>query len=110
MATSLLQPQQSAPLAATLTDIYTVGVGTSAVISTLKVCNRSATATTFRIAVRPDGDAIANGHYQYYDVNIGGYDTFSATEGWTLTAGDVVSVYATDATLSFTLYGQEVTS
>jgi len=98
---------QSSPGAASLTDLYTVPALTSTVCSSITVANRSATATSFRIAVRPAGAAIANQMYLYYDVTLAGNDTFVATIGITLATTDVVSVYATLATLSFNLYGQE---
>jgi hypothetical protein len=110
MATTTLKVLgQSAPSAATLTTIYTVPALTSAVASSITVCNRSATATTFRIAVRPAGAAIVNEHYLYYDVTLAGNDTFVATIGMSLGTTDEVSVYATLATLSFNLFGTEVT-
>lgn len=109
MATTLKVLGQVSPLAATLTTLYTVPGATSAVCTTLFVCNRSAVATSFRVAVRPGGAAISNEHYRYYDVAIAGNDTFAATVGITLAATDVVSVYATLATLSFNLDGQEIT-
>ena len=109
MANTIKVLGQSNPLAATLTTLYTVPVSTSTVCSTITVCNRSATATTFRIAVRPAGAGISNEHYLYYDIPIAGNDTFAATIGLTLAATDVVSVYATLATCSFNLFGQETT-
>jgi len=100
---------QSAPGAASLTTLYTVPASTSTVCSSIVVCNRSATATSFRVAVRPAGAAISNEMYLYYDVTLAGNDTFIATIGITLATTDIVSVYATLATLSFNLYGQEST-
>lgn len=105
---SLLVLGQVEPTAATLTTLYTVGASKEAVVSTLTVCNLSAVATSFRVAIRPAGAAIANKHYIYYDVTIAGNDTFAATFGVTLATTDVVSVYATLATLAFNLFGQEV--
>jgi hypothetical protein len=107
MAATIKVLGQSNPTATTLTTLYTVPASTSAVCSSLTICNRSATATTFRVAVRPAGAGISNEHYLYYDVTIAGNDTFIATIGMTLATTDVVSVYATLATLSFHLYGQE---
>jgi len=98
---------QSAPLAATLTTLYTVPALTSTVCSSIVVCNTSATPTTFSIAVRPAGAGIANQMYLYYLVTIAGNDTFVASIGISLATTDVVSVYATLATLSFNLFGQE---
>lgn len=98
---------QVAPGAASQTTLYTVPALTSTVCSSVVVCNRSATATSFRIAVQPGGAGLANQHYLYYDVTIAGNDTFIATIGITLATTDLISVYATLATLSFNLYGQE---
>ena len=100
---------QSSPSAATLTTLYTVPALASSVISSIVVCNISATPTSFRVAIRPIGAAISNEHYIYHDVVIAGNDTFIATVGLTLATTDVISVYATDATLSFNLFGTENT-
>ena len=107
MAVTIKVLGQSNPGATTLTTLYTVPAATSTVCSSITVCNRSATATTFRIAIRPAGAGISNEHYLYYDVTIAGNDTFIATIGITLATTDVVSVYSGAATLSFHLYGQE---
>lgn len=100
---------QSNPSATTLTDAYTVPALTTAVLSTLTVANRSGTATSFRISVAIAGAADTNAQYLYYDIAIGGNDTFAATLGITLGPADVVRVYATLATLSFNLFGIEST-
>lgn len=100
---------QSNPLAATLTDAYTIGAATSAIISSVVVANRSATATSFRISVAIAGAANDNKQYIYYDVAIAGNDTFVATIGIGLATTDVVRVYATLATLSFNILGVEIT-
>ncbi len=100
---------QTAPSAATLTDGYTVPGATSAVASTITVVNRSAVATAFRISVAIAGAADTVAQYLYYDMPIDGNDSFAATIGITLAATDVVRVYATLATLSFSLFGTETT-
>ena len=100
---------QSAPAATTLTTAYTVPATTEAIVSTITVCNRSATATQFRLAVRPAGAAISNEHYVAYDHAIGANETVALTLGFGLATTDVVSVYATLATLSFTVGGMEIT-
>lgn len=96
------------PLATTLTTGYTVPALTAAIISTIVIANRSV-ATAFRIAVRPAGAAISNEHYIAYDVAIGANESIALTLGITLEATDVVSVYATLATLSFNIFGVEKT-
>ena len=80
---------QSAPSATTNTDVYTVGAGKQAIVSTITVANRSASARTYRIAVRPSGATLANQHYIAYDVVIAANDTTALTLGITLTATDV---------------------
>jgi len=98
---------QSAPAATTNTTLYTVS-STSTVCSTLAVCNRGAT-TTFRVAVRPAGAALANQHYIIYDNYVNQYDSVFLTIGMSLSSTDVVTVYAGSDTLSFTLFGSEIT-
>jgi hypothetical protein len=99
---------QSAPSATTNTDVYTVGSGKQAIVSTITVCNRSASAKTYRIAIRPAGATIANQHYVAYDVTVAGNDTTPLTLGITLQATDVVTVYASTADLSFGVFGSEI--
>ena len=100
---------QSAPGAASLTTLYTVPGATSAIVSSITVCNQSATPTSFRIAIRPAGAGVAAQHYIAYDVPILANEPWSFTEGITLATTDVISVYATLATLSFNAFGQEIT-
>jgi hypothetical protein len=108
MATTYKVLAQSAPSATTNTDIYTVGSGKSAVVSTLTVCNRSAVAVTYRIAIRVAGAAIANEDYIAYDATVPANDSINLTLGITLAATDVVTVYASTANLSFNLFGSEI--
>lgn len=98
---------QSAPSATTNTDIYTVGASTETVISTIFVCNRSASPATYRIAVRPNGASLANQHYIAYDVTVGASDSTTITSGITMDAADVLTVYASTANLSFSVFGSE---
>ena len=107
MATTPKILGQSAPLATTLTALYTVPGATNATVSSVTVCNTSATPTTFRISVAPAGAGDALSQYLFYDVTIPGNDSFIATVGLTLEATDVIRVYATLATLSFSAFGIE---
>lgn len=100
---------QSKPSAATLTAAYTVPALTTATVSTITVANQSATATSFRISVAVNGAADTAAQYLYYDIAISGNNTFAATIGLTLGAGDVVRVYNTLATCSFNIFGVETT-
>jgi len=99
---------QSSPIATTDTDVYTVPSATSAVVSTISVCNRSAVIVTYRIAVRPAGASIANQHYIAYDVTLAASDTTALTLGVSLATTDVVTVYASTANLTFNIFGSEI--
>lgn len=108
MATTYKVLGQSQPSATTLTDLYTVPSATSAVCSTLVVCNMGA-STTYRVAVRVAGAAITNKQYIVYEATLNQYDSTMLTLGVTLAATDKVSVYAGTADVSFNLYGSEIT-
>lgn len=107
MATTYKVLGQSAPSATTNTDLYTVPSATSAVCSTLAICNRG-TSTLFRVAVRPAGATLANEHYVVYDSAISDGDAVFLTLGISLATTDVVTVYANTANVSFSLFGSEV--
>lgn len=98
---------QSNPSATTATTLYTVPSATSAVCSTLAVCNQGV-STTIRVAVRPAGASLAAAHYIVYEAALAANDSMFMTLGVTLAATDVVTVYAGTATVSFSLFGQEI--
>jgi hypothetical protein len=108
MASTYKVLAQSAPSATTNTDVYTVGSGKSAVVSTITVCNRAATAATYRIAIRVAGATLANEDYIAYDASVPANDSIALTLGITLAATDVVTVYASSANTSFNLFGSEI--
>jgi glucose-6-phosphate dehydrogenase assembly protein OpcA len=99
---------QSNPSATTATSLYTVPSATSTVVSTITVCNQSSSAGTYRIAVRPAGASLAAQHYLAYDVAIAGNDTTALTLGITLATTDVITVYASSASMSFSAFGSEI--
>ena len=108
MATVYKVLAQSNPSATTATTLYTVPASTSTVISTITVCNQAASAGTYRIAVRPAGATLAASQYVAYDVAIAANDTTALTLGITLATTDVVTVYASSATMSFAAFGSEL--
>lgn len=100
---------QSNPAATTLTTLYTVPASTSTIISTLSVANLSASAITFRVAIRPAGATVANQHYVAYDAAVAANDSVFLTLGVSLAATDVVSVFASTANVAFAAFGSEIT-
>jgi hypothetical protein len=99
---------QENPSATTLTSLYTVPASTSTVVSTITIANLANASGTFRVAVRPAGASIVNKHYIAYDITIAALDTLTLTLGITLGTTDVLSVYASSATMAFAAYGSEI--
>jgi hypothetical protein len=99
---------QSSPSATTVTDLYTVPSATSTVCSSISICNRGATQTTFRISISAGGVLTTNKDYLYYDVTLAGNDTFIATIGVTLATTDKIRVYSGNSNLSFQVWGTEI--
>jgi hypothetical protein len=110
MARTLRPLGQSAPGAAVLTDIYTVGAGTTSIVSSVIIADRGGTATTFRLGVAPGGEADDPKHYLAYDSAIDANDSVDYTIGATLQAGDVIRGRGAVETLSFNVFGEEIGS
>ena len=108
MATTYKVLGQSNPSATTATTLYTVPSSTSTVVSTISICNQAGTSASYRIAVRPAGATLAAQHYLAYDIAIAANDTTALTLGVTLATTDVITVYASSATLSFSAFGSEI--
>jgi glucose-6-phosphate dehydrogenase assembly protein OpcA len=108
MATTYKVLGQSNPSATTATTLYTVPSSTSTVVSTISICNQAGSTASYRIAVRPAGATLAAQHYLAYDIYIAANDTTALTLGITLATTDVVTVYASSATLSFSAFGSEI--
>tara|TARA_A100001201_G_C4094171_1_gene203119 strand:+ start:934 stop:1263 length:330 start_codon:yes stop_codon:yes gene_type:complete len=100
---------QVADASANDVELYLVGSGKEAVVSTIVVCNRESATNTFRIATKTDNSAVANTDYVAYDSSIAGNDTITLTLGVTLETGAEISVGASDANVTFQAYGTEIT-
>ena len=96
------------PAATTLTTLYTVPGATSTTVSSIAICNQAAADATFRISIQIAAAADNAKQYIYYDTTVEANDTFVATVGLTLATTDVVKIYASSGTLSFTAYGVEI--
>jgi len=99
---------QLIPAAFNLETLYTVPADTQAVISSVMVCNIS-TTDSFLIAVVPDGQSYGNERNIYYNIEITAANTFTATVGLTLGAGDSIQVLSILGNLTFAAFGQEIT-
>ena len=99
---------QSNPSATTSTTVYTCPSATQTVVSLINVCNRSATPTSFRVSVDVNAGGDSNEDYLAYDVPIGANEVIQLAKGVTLDASDLIRVYATLATLTFSVFGEEI--
>ena len=111
MATSYKTLGQLDLTSSTLTTLYTCPASTETVVSTVIIANRAASADTFRLALRTEGDAISSKHWLAYDVPVAANDSTTLTLGITMEATDVMSVAAagTASELSINAFGAEVT-
>lgn len=98
-----------AALTTSLTNIYTVPAATQAVTSTINICNRSVTPTTFRISIAPGGAADTVSQYIVYDAIILANEVWWLTNGYSLATGDIIRAVAGASTLSITISGVQIT-
>jgi len=92
----------------TNTNLYTVPAGTQTIVSTITICNQANTNATFRIYIRPDGAAAATQNAIAYDTTVLANNTTALTLGMTIDASDIITVYASANTVSFTAFGSEI--
>jgi hypothetical protein len=108
MATTYKVLGQLEPSAETLTTIYTCPAATEAVVANICITNLSSSPAAIRIAIRPDGEAINDKHYIVYDSGVDMYSYEFLTMPITLNANDVISVYSSTGTVSFNVFGSEI--
>lgn len=90
--------------------LYTVPALTSAIVSSVVVCNTDTSPRTFRVSVAVAGAANATSQYIAYDVPIRAKETITLTLGISLATTDVVRYDADVASkVNFHLFGVEVT-
>ena len=107
MATTYKVLGQVSTASNTTATLYTVPSTSSAVISTIAVCNQGNT-TTFFLAVQPAGATLAPKHYINYNTTLPSNDTMTISIGITLAPTDVISVRSTSTSVSFLVFGSEI--
>jgi|TARA_A100001391_G_scaffold130378_1_gene89741 hypothetical protein len=108
MATAYKILGQTGDASANDVTLYTVPSSTETIVSSIVVCNREAADNTFRIAAKANGGSVANEDYLAFDTTISANDTITLTLGITLDATDIISVGASDANVSFSAFGSEI--
>lgn len=94
-------------------ELYKVPAGAETVVSSINICNRGASGSSFKVSVRQANAAIAPSQYLAYDTIVNGGDTIILNMGVTLgnvgVTGDTIYVSANTSNLSFNLFGSEIT-
>jgi hypothetical protein len=108
MATIYKVLGQASPTSNADTNLYTVPASTQAVISSIVICNRDSSNNTFRIAVRPAGEALANQHYISFDTDVPARDTISLSLGMSLGNTDVITINTMSGNVSYSIFGAEI--
>jgi len=108
MATTYKVLGQLNPAANTLSNVYTVPAATQAVISTITVCNQTATNASYSIAVANNGAADNASHYIIRGGVVPAADSIGISLGLTLDASDQVRCNTNSANISFNIFGSEI--
>lgn len=96
------------PTIDTATTLYTVPSSTDSIVSTINICNSGSAATTCRVAAVPSGESLSLKHYLVYNATVSANDSISLTIGVTMTAGDLITVYASTGSVAFSAFGSEI--
>lgn len=95
---------------ATYATLYTTPASTSAVISTIVICNVSSVTKTFRIGIMSTaGTPTSPQEFLAYDTPVPANDTIIMTLGITMQASRYIRVYGSDNNVGFTAFGSEIT-
>jgi hypothetical protein len=103
---------QSAPTDTNTTTLLTGSTATQYIVSSIVVANIGGNAgKKYDIAVRPDGEALANKHYLAKNVQLNAGLTENFTLGITLNASDVITVKSDTANeFAFNVFGVALTT
>lgn len=101
---------QAAPADTSNANLYTVGSGKEAIISSIAVANVTGTDATYNIYVRAGGAAAADGNKLVGGATASANSTTAIGIGITLAATDVITVQSgTGSAITFHAFGTEVT-
>ena len=99
------------PSANTQTNVYVVPASTEAVISTITVCNQSASNASFSLAMMNSSEFNASAPAATFLIRgavVPAADTLVLTMGLTANTGAVLSANASIANISFGVFGSEI--
>lgn len=92
----------------TFATLYNTSASTTAVVSTIAVCNTASTAATYRIGICGTASTPATGEFIAYDATVAANDTVSITLGIALRNTRFIRVSSSTATVAFTAFVSEI--
>ena len=111
MAKTYKELANAAPAADTYTQLYQVPASTSTVLSTISVCNATASSRTFRLGITESAtaaSAIALNEHFVYDTAVAANDTIMLTLGVTLSNQQKLIARSNSASVIFMAWGVEI--
>lgn len=92
----------------TYATLYNTPADTSAVISTIVICNTSSSAATYRIGLDTTEGTPSASEWLVYDSSITGNDSISLTLGICLDANKYIRVSSSATTVTFSAFVSEI--
>jgi hypothetical protein len=96
------------PTANTQTTLYTAPASNQTVVSTVIICNQSAVAGTFKLALIPSGQSLSTSRYISFDTQAPSNDSVMLTLGLTMASGDSIVANVSSSNFSVSAYGSEI--
>lgn len=99
------------PSANTQTNVYVVPAATEAVISTIAICNQSASNVSYSLILMDSSEYSASAPASSFLVRgatVPAADTIFLTVGLTANAGSVIASNTNSSDVSFSLFGSEI--
>lgn len=93
----------------TYATLYSTDSSTTAVISTIAICNTSTTDATYRLAIMGTEGTPAAQNWIAYDSTVAGNDTSFITVGFTMENSQYLRISSSADTVTFSAYISELT-
>lgn len=94
----------------TYSTLYTVPSSTSAVVSTITICNQTGSTITYRIGLTSSATDPTSSEFLAFGSTVAANDTVALTLGVTMAASKFIRVSSSSALVSFMAFGTEVTN
>ena len=89
--------------------LYNTPSSTSAVISTITICNQTTSSVTYRLGIASSETSPSTSEFLAFGATVAANDTVALTLGVTLQAGKYLRASSSSASVSFIAFGSELT-